>query len=601
MIDIVETIRKAVRDHQAGRLTEAEQQYQLVLKSEPDKSVALYSLGLLFLQTSRYKEAVELVNKAIAKNPQVPQFHNTLGLAFESLGRFEEAMAAYRQAVLLKHDYAEAYHNMGIALHSQGQFAAAIEKCKLALSFQPDYAQAYNTIGYALQMQEQFDEAIEAYQQAVRLKPDYAEAYNHLGVVLNAQKRYDQALDSYTKALQLDPDYIEAYNNIGVVWHAKGQFTEAVAAIEQALRINPEFAEAYYNLGNILKEQRKCAEAIKSYNQAIQLKPDYADAHWNLANTLLLNGDFTQGWQEYQWRQKTRWKNIVYPHDHSEPRWDGSSFAGKRLFVHCEQGLGDTLQFIRYLPMVKALGGTVIFTLMQPLISLLDQFEGIDKLVVLSSDKPDVKFDFYISLMDLPAIFRTTLDSIPDSLPYVYADSTKSDYWRTKLDGPDFKVGIVWAGSPKHENDHNRSCMLKYFAPLASIEGVRLYSLQKDASATQLRQFPAEMVLANPAEEFEDFTDTAAVIENLDLVISVDTAIVHLAGAMGKSVWTLLPFAPDWRWMLDRDDSPWYPTMRLFRQEKWGDWDTVFARVAEQLRILTENHIAETSLTNQAG
>jgi len=304
-----------------------------------------------------------------------------------------------------------------------------------------------------------------------------------------------------------------------------------------------------------------------------------------------LSGDFHQGWQKYSWRQKTIWKDIIYPHHHKEPRWDGSTFVDKSLFVHCEQGFGDTLQFVRYLPLVKARGGTVLFEVWPSLMNLLHGFEGVDELAELSINRSMVKFDCYISLMDLPKIFGTTLDTIPCDVPYIHADLTKADYWRGRLDGADFKVGIVWAGKPEHGNDHNRSCELKHFASLGEIEGVKLYSLQKGDAAAHLDNSSGIIGLA---DQFEDFTDTAAVIENLDLVISVDTAVVHLAGAMGKPVWTLLPFAPDWRWMLERDDSPWYPTMKLFRQEKWGDWSGLFARVAQQLKILAEKHTKTT-------
>lgn len=602
MADVSAMLKTAVQHHQAGRFEQAELMYRQVLQEQPDNPAALHSLGTLAYQKSQYDMAIDLVGKAIASNPQIPQFHNTYGVILEAVGNAEEAIDAYRQAVRLKSDYAEAYNNMAIALQSQGQYASAVEKCSKATSLDPDYAAAYNTMGFALQMQGKFTEAIENYRKAAQLKPDFAEAYNHLGVVLSKQERHDEAIENYRQALRINPDYAEvhnnlsialkdkgrfdeavdnykraislksdyaeAYNNLGIVLKNQGKFAEAVTHYKHALRLEPQFPEAYYNLGNALKDQGRCDEATEKYKRAIQIKPDYAQAHWNQSHAFLLKGDLIKGWEGYQWRRNDDLEIITYPHQHQKPRWDGSAFVGKRLFVHCEQGLGDSLQFIRYLPMVKARGGTVIFEAWKSLHGILQGFEGIDELLELSFEtKSDVEFDLCVSLMDLPGIFGTTLETIPAKVPYVYADSDKVTSWRDRLADANFKVGIVWASSPRHGNDHNRSCSLELFAPLTAIEGARLYGLQKGQAADQAKRLSQVITVENFSEDLEDFTDTAGLIENLDLVISVDTAAAHLAGAMGKEVWILLPFAPDWRWMLERTDSPWYPTMRLFRQK----------------------------------
>ena len=589
MPTITETLENAVQFHQRGHLQQAEQLYREILQSEPNNSVALHSLGVLAHQIGKHNMAIELIGKAIASNQRIPQFHNTLGLIFEAVGKFEQAILAYQQAVSLKPDYVEAYHNMAVALQSQGRYAAAVEKCKQAIWLKPDYAEAYNTMAFSQEQQQQFLEAIENYRQAVQLKPDFAEAYNHLGFILNNQGRHAEAVENYQLALQIDPDYAEVYNNLGIALKEQEQFDEAIKNFEQALQLDQNFAEAHYNLANSLRDQGRCTEALNHYTEAIHLKPNYAEAHWNMSLTLLLNGDFAEGWKEYKWRRKANLATVLYPHHHEAPRWDGSSFAGKRLFVYCEQGLGDAIQFIRYLPMVKARGGMVIFEVWRPLLGLLRAFKSIDELVELSYErKSDVKFDLFTSLLDLPNIFGTTLETIPNEVPYIRAEREKSEYWHKRLSGPDLKVGIVWAGKSTHGNDRNRSCSLKSFHPLTQIDGVKLYSLQKDTPSLQLSELT--LTIENLAEECEDFSDTAAVIENLELVISVDTALAHLAGAMGKEVWTLLPFAPDWRWMLNREDSPWYPTMRLFRQTKFGCWEDVFQRVAEQLQILADKH-----------
>jgi len=520
MADVSGIVQLAVQHHQAGRLQQAEQLYNLALQSNPNHAFILHSLAMVAYQTGRYDAALTLAAEAVANNSQVPQFHNTLGLVLEALGRFDQAIEAYEQAVSLKPDYAEVYNNMGIALQAQGKYAAAAEKCRQALSLSPGYAQAYNTMGFSLQKQGKLAEAVESYRMAVRFAPNFAEAYNHMGVVLSALGRHE--------------------------------------------------------------------EAIESYGRAVQIEPDYAQAHWNRSLVLLLTGKLAEGWKDYQWRKHPDLGMMTYPHRHEVPQWDGSSFVGKRLLVHYEQGYGDAIQFVRYLPMVKARGGTVILEVGKPLIALLHHFPGVDELVEASRDlKPAVKFDLCVSLMDLPALFETTLDTIPADVPYIFADSTKAGYWRSKLAGPTFKVGIVWSGSPAYERNTIRSCRLEHFAPLAAIEGVKLFSLQKGTGTEQLEK-PAGgiSVVTDTANELRDFTDTAALIENLDLIVSVDTSVLHLAGAMGRPVWAILCAAPAWQWMLDRSDSPWYPTMTLFRQKELGRWDDVLRSAAEKLKEL---------------
>jgi hypothetical protein len=315
-----------------------------------------------------------------------------------------------------------------------------------------------------------------------------------------------------------------------------------------------------------------------------------AEAHWNRSFTYLLNANFEDGWKDYDWRfQQVRWQTL-YPHRFTGPRWDGTTCAEKTLLVHDEQGLGDTLQFVRYLPMAKARCAKIIFETRKSLIPLLQGFPGMDQIVARSSyPHPAKNWDVYIPLLSLPKVFATKLETIPDQVPYIYAAAKKIEYWKHRLDGDGFKVGIVWAGRPMHTNDHNRSCALRQFLPCSEIPGIQLIGLQKGAAATQVDDLTPGMDFVNLGEELQDFSDTAGLIENLDLVISVDTAIAHLAGAMGKAVWVLLPFIPDWRWMMDRDNSPWYPTMRLFRQKTRGDWESIFQRVEKELRMRVDS------------
>jgi Flp pilus assembly protein TadD len=589
MTGIAEIIQCALDYHRAGRLERAQELYQQVLQDQPENPDVLHLLGTLSYQTGRHDVAVELVCRAIAGEPGIAQFHNTLGVILQALGKPQESLDAYHHAISLKPDFAEPYSNMASVLQSLSRYSEAIEKYEQALQLAPGCAEIHYNLASTLQSQGRRKEAARSFRQALKLRPEYAQAHNNLAIILREQGKLDEAVESYEQAIRLEPDCALFHSNLASLLQYQGRLAQAVAHCEKAVSLKPDCAEVYYNLASVLRDQGLCDATIEQNHLAIRLRPDYAEAHWNLAISHLLNGGFSDGWKEYEWRRKTDWHIFDYPHKHQEPRWDGASFRGQRLLVHCEQGLGDCIQFVRYLQMVKALGGVVVFEAWKSLHGLLKEFDGIDELAELSFEKKtQAQFDSCASIMDLPGIFGTTEETIPAQIPYIHADPVKARYWRRKLVGPDFKVGIVWAGSARHTNDHNRSCRLEYFAPIAQIEGVRLYGLQKGEPAGQVDEFTGKAAVENLAEHFEDFTDAAAAIENLDLVISVDTAVLHLAGAMGKPAWALLAFAPDWRWMLKRADSPWYPTMRLFRQKEWGDWNSVFRNVTEELRVLAD-------------
>jgi len=554
---------------------------------KPDYARAYNTMGFVLQMQGDIAGAAENYRKAIHFKPDFAEAYNHLGVVLSKQENFDEAIDSYRRALAIIPDYAEVYNNLSIALKARGRLDEAIEHCRQALALEPEFAEAHFNLGNAMKDQGRYDEAMENYRHALKIDPDYAEVYSNLAIALNELGRYEEATGNCERAIRLKCDYAEAYNNFGIILRNRGQFAEAIMNYKKAIQLEPQFHEAYYNLGNSLKELGRCDDAIKNYQRAMKIKPDYAQAHWNLSHAFLLSGDLARGWEGYEWRRNPELDILTYPHQHDKPRWDGSAFAGRRLLVHCEQGLGDSLQFARYLPMLKARGGTVIFEAWKPLHGILHDFEGIDELLELSfAKKTDADFDFYVSLMDLPGIFGTTLDTIPAEVPYIHADPEKVRHWQDRLSDDCFKIGIVWAGSTAHGNDQNRSCPIELFAPLAAIDGVRLYGLQKGPAASHLDRLSQVMTIENFSEDMDDFADTAGLIENLDLIISVDTAPAHLAGAMARPTWILLPFAPDWRWMLERRDSPWYPTMRLFRQKKWGDWRGVFEDAAEELRML---------------
>ena len=585
----------AIALHSQGRYDEAIEACRKATSIAPDHAEAYNTMGFAMQAQGKLDLAAEAYGRATQLNPNYAEAYNHLGVVRTEQGLHDEAIDNYRQALRINPDYAEVRNNLSIALKAVGRLDAAIESCRRALRLDPNFAEAYFNLANAMRDQGCSDEALANYGSAVRMNPDYAEAYNNRAILLNDLARYDEAKDDCERAISLNPDYAEAYNNLGIILGNKGRLAQAETNYRRALRLEPESSKLHYNLGNVLKEQGRCAGAIDSYDRAIHIKPDYAQARWNRSHTFLLSGNLPMGWQGYEWRRSPELEIFTYPHRYDQSRWDGSSFVGRRLLVYCEQGLGDSLQFMRYLPTVKARGGTVLLEAWKPLHGLLKDCDHIDELLELSfQTKTDVGFDLHISLMDLPAVFGTTAETIPAEVPYIKPDPEKVRHWQGRLGDDSFKVGIVWAGSPSHGNDHNRSCSLEMFAPLADIPGVRLYGLQKGPAAAQAEGSQVE----NLSEDLHDFSDTAAVLEKLDLVISVDTAPAHLAGAMARPTWILLPFAPDWRWMLDRIDSPWYPTVRLFRQQRWGDWDSVFERVAEELQALASKPDKKSEIRN---
>ena len=579
-----ETIQVALRFYNAGNYGAAERLCRDALNQGADDSEALHLLGCIACQLGRYRVASRLVEKAISSDPNHAELYNTLGITFEAQGNIDAAIEAYRHAVSLDGSNADAYHNMAIAQQSKGDYKSAIDNCGRAVSIRPEFGQAYNTMGFCQKSIDRLEDALGSFNRAIHFNPNLAEAFNHLGVVLSRQGNNEQAIGHFSRAVEIAPAYSEAYNNLGMAQHTIGRLDHAIESFRTAVLQEDDFAQAHYNLANALKERGDCDQAIVAYHRAIELMPGFAWAHWNLSHALLLSGRFRQGFKEYAWRYNPNLGIVTYPHKINIPRWDGSPFTGKRLLIHYEQGLGDTFQFIRYLPMVKSMGGTVIFESPKELLDLFIGFRGIDELIEATDHETDAEFDYHASLLDLPGFFQTDLHTIPVNVPYLFADSSKSQKWRTKLANTALKVGIVWAGSPDHGRDRDRSCSIKKFLPLTQIEGVQLYSLQKGDAAAQLAKYDSLSLVEDFSGRLHDFSDTAAAIEGLDLIISVDTAVAHLAGAMGKPVWLLLPYSPDWRWMLDRQDSPWYPAMQLFRQPSRGDWTDVFNKVACQLR-----------------
>jgi tetratricopeptide (TPR) repeat protein len=599
-----------------GQLREAAASYRQALRVKPHYAEAHNNLGIVLREQGELEEAATSYRQALRLRPDYAEAHNNLANALRDLGRLDEAVAGYEQALRLKPDYAEAHSNRGIALRDLGRPDEAVASHQQALRLRPDYAEAHNNLGVALKDLGRLDEAVSSYREALRLRPKYVEAYDNLATALRRQGKLEEAVAAAREAVRLKPDHAEAHNGLGTALLEQGRLEEALAHVREALRLKPNFAEAYTNLGNALMEQGRLEEAAASHQEALRLKTNYSEGHSNLAVLLmeqgkldeaaashqralalqpgspamhknlaitwLLMGDFERGWPEYEWRWKCE---EASPPPFPQPPWDGSDLRGRTILLHAEQGLGDTLQFVRYAPLVKRRGGTALVKCQQPLVRLLRTCAGIDRLAASEADLPP--FDTHAPLLSLPRIFQTTLATVPADVPYLSAPAELVGRWRGELGGAGgLRVGIAWQGSPTHKRDRRRSVPLTHFLPLARLEGVRLVSLQKGHGAEQLAGLADRHGIIDLGARLTDFADTAAVMRNLDLVITVDTAVAHLAGALGVPVWVALPSPPDWRWLLGRPDSPWYPTMRLFRQRESGHWDDAFADLARELARL---------------
>ena len=389
--------------------------------------------------------------------------------------------------------------------------------------------------------------------------------------------RFHDAEPCFRRFLQRTGDTAEGHFNLATSLVEPNQLEEAIVGYQQAIRLNPDFPEAHNNLGLALSELTAWEAAEHCYQRALALRPDYADAHLNQSLAWLVQGDFQRGWLEYEWRLRTSGADGV--RDVHRPLWNGQPLPTATILLQAEQGLGDTLQFIRYAPLVKQCVARVFVECEPELVNLLKSMPGIDRLIPRGETLPE--FDVHAPLLSLPGIFETELDTIPADVPYLWPAESLLRQWQQTLPGTGFlKVGVVWQGSPQHRRDRWRSIPLEHFSRLAALSGVQLYSIQVGAGREQIKAFSAADRLVDLADQIHDFHDTAAILRNLDLLISCDSAPAHLAGAMGRPVWVALPYSPDWRWLLGREDTPWYPTMRLFRQRQPADWAEVFQRIA---------------------
>jgi tetratricopeptide (TPR) repeat protein len=502
-----------------------------------------------------------------------------------------EAAAHYQRAVDLDPNFAIAYNNLGNVFRSLGRLDSALLCYERALALSPNIAEFHNNLGNTLKDQGKMVEARSCYERAVGLNHNLAHAHYNLANLDTQENSLSAAVQHYEEAIRLQPDVAEFHLNLGNAFQKQDKVAEAIVQYQRALQLKPDLAQGYTNVGGMLARLGRLEEARQWHSRAIALAPDFADAHWNEALCLLTLEQFDRGWHQHEWRKRVRACSI--PRSYSQPLWSGREpIAGKILFIHWEQGLGDTLQFCRYAKLARDLGARVILSVQNSLRRLL-QTLGPDIEVIGADEDPDY-FDFHCAVMSLPLAFGTGLDNIPRQVPYLAADARSVSAWRHRmkpLTRP--RVGLCWAGDPSRRHpdmvsiDARRSIALSQLGPLTSVAGVSFISLQKGVAAGQLADREPGVTIHDWSDEMVDFADTAAVIDALDLVITVDTSFAHAAGALGKPVWILNRFDSCWRWLRDRTDSPWYPSALLWRQPRAGDWDTVIDAVAVALQNLT--------------
>ena len=606
----------ALAAHEAGNAVEAERRYMDILRAAPDQFDALQLLGLLKAQSGRLAEAESLLRRALAI-ADAPLAHFYLGNVLNEQGRSGEALDAYTAAlarapdlidaaiyrcvllsqlgrgdealagfdeILAKGPDAEAFYNRANALKRLGRVAEAIPDYEHALALKPDFLEAWFNRGNALRDIGRNDDAVASYDRALALEPHYLDALNNRGVALLDAGRVVEAVDSFDKALAVYPEYAEAANNRGNALMALNRLDDAVASFDRAIAVQPDYAEAHNNRGIALAELKRSEEAIASYSRALALDPGYDEARYNRGVVNLFLGRMAEGWRDYE----HRWAFAKFPSRRppiDAPHWNGEPLSGRSIVVYNEQGLGDTIQFCRYLPLLVQQAATVTFLGPQRMFRLLSGLPG--NIRFASALGEEDRFDFQCAMMSVPGVLGTDLGNIPHDVPYLAAEDALVAKWRERIGGNGFRIGICWQGNPEARIDVGRSIPLRAFEPLSRVNGVRLISLQKQHGLEQLRDLPAGMTVETLGDDFDEgpdaFVDTAAAMASLDLVVTSDTSCAHLAGALAHPAWVALRYAPDWRWLPAGTDSPWYPTLRLFRQPRLDDWSDVFKSMAQAL------------------
>ena len=575
-----------------NRLDEAAAFFYQTLKLKPSWVDSYLRLGLVLKKCNRLNGAEACLLQAIELKPDFPEAYNSLALVLCDMNYLDRAQACLYRAIKLSPDYSEAYNNLGVVQTRRKLTNKAANSFRHAAQLDKDNPYIFNNLGVALYDLNRQDEAQTCFYQAIELKPDYSEAYYNLGRVLNKMDDLEGAVKYFLRAIVLKPDYLLPYNSLAVVLIITNRLEEAEKCLRQAIKLKPDYADTHRKLGRALKMMHRVDEAEVAYLRAIEVStPEQVeDCQFGLGILYLLRGQYIKGWEKYDLRRKL--------YKYLEPDicyWQGENLTGRKILLFNEQGLGDTIQFARYAQQVAALASETVVRVQEPLKKLLTDSLHFCK-IYSGANLPSEHYDFACSLHSLPFVFQTSEETIPKEIPYLRANPKVVKKWCSVLNQVDggqlYRVGIVWAGNPKHHNDHNRSIPFELFRELLVTDQVSWVSLQVGDRAKDLLKTDYKVI--EFSQQLTDFYETAGVVQNLDLVITVDSAVAHLAGAMGKKTWILLPFAPDWRWQLDREDTSWYETACLFRQTRVGDWQEVLLRVKAALEKTVKHKKIET-------
>lgn len=558
---------------QQGSLDEAILHLQKSLSIQASQPAVWCNLGNALRRQRRYDEALSALDGALALQPGLYEAWMARGNVFWDQERFDIAVVAYEQAVALRPADPRAHFNCANTLHRLKRVEEAVAHFASAVSLDPNYAEAHNNMSNALSELRRFADALEAVDRALAIRPDYAQAHFNRGNLLGFLRRFDEAVASYTTAIALDPQQGEVFHRRGQALEELDCAAEALADQKRALELTPDNTEARINISTALAKLHRFDEAIDNYDAILAEFPDNAEAHWNKSLLVLTCGDLAAGWPDYEWRWRI--EGAATYRETTHPQWNGEDLTGKTVLIWEEQGYGDFIQFCRYVPMLNARGAHVILEVSPRLLPLMARLKADVTLIETGAPRPE--YDLQCPVMSLPFVFQTTFKTIPADIPYLSAEPAKMPVLAARA-----RIGLIWTGSINHVDDKRRSVGLESLAPLLGLP-FEFHSLQKEyrsGDAEAMARFPE---LHQHADEQNDFSDAAALISAMDLVITVDTAVAHLAGALGKPVWILLPHLADWRWFRGREDSPWYPAARLFRQSAPGDWASVVAALCAAL------------------
>ncbi|HEY8749453.1 MAG TPA: tetratricopeptide repeat protein [Tepidisphaeraceae bacterium] len=599
-----------------GQINEALGAFRSAWKLQPRNLDIAMNLGMTLMQTRAFEEAVQVLGNIAVVRPNDVELHICLGDAQRELGRLQAAIHSYTAADTLHAGNAQVQLRLGVAYAAAGRSEEACAAYRRAAELSPQLAEAYFHLGNALKRQKRMCEAAEAYGHALAARPSYAEALHNLGMVFEEESRWEDAVAAFRQVVKLRPSLQSAFHGLGLSLRAMGKLEDAIVALRQAVALDPNSFDSLILLadcvqqfgtnqealglyrqalvlrpdnpltlvkcGDILDRGQNPDAAMKMFSRALEILPNYPEAVLNRAICLLRQGQFEEGWKGYDARWHIQ-KRLYDREAIQQPLWNGEDLRDRRLLLHLEQGMGDSIQFARYIPLLVGQGARVIVRCPPALLRLFSENLGVQQ--VLTKDEPLPDFDFHLPLLSVPRVMGTTLDTIPAQVPYLLPSADLVEHWRSRLssDSSKIRIGLAWAGSPTHGHDRIRSMPFAEFAPLRSVRHASFYSLQVGLGRNQITESAGGLPVTDLGDELHDFADTAAAMMNLDLVVSVDTAVAHLAGALGRTTWLLLPHSFEWRWLLKRSDSPWYPTMRIYHQNHPGDWTSVMREVVAEL------------------